>query len=207
MQPVVDKVLKIIRGHGLGWVFGPANFRIVGTRSAVESALRRLKKEGIIRHLARGLYDYPRKDPDLGILAPSLNEIIKALETRDAVRLQPSGAYAANLLGLTNQVAMRLVFLTDGPERKLQIGKRIIHLRHTTPKNMATAGRVSGTVIHALRWLGKSNIDENTISILAKRLDAKDKVQLQKDIHYAPTWIAEVIKFITRERETQWMDS
>lgn len=207
MQPVVDKVLKTIRGHGLGWVFSPANFRIVGTHSAVESALRRLKKEGIIRHLARGLYDYPRKDPDLGILAPSLNEIIKALEARDAVRLQPSGAYAANLLGLTNQVPMRLVFLTDGPERKLRIGKRTIHLRHTTPKNMATAGRVSGTVIHALRWLGKNNIDENTISVLANRLDAEDKVQLLTDIHYAPAWIAEVIRVITSERETQWMDS
>ena len=201
MQPVVDKVLKIIRGHGLGWVFSPANFRRVGSSSAVESALRRLKQEGIIRHLARGLYDYPRKDPDLGILAPSLNEIVRALEARDAVRLQSSGAYAANLLGLTNQVPMRLVFLTDGPERKLQIGKRIIHLRHTTPRNMATAGRISGTVIHALRWLGKSNVDKQIIADLTNRLDAKDKVQLIKDIHYAPAWIAEVIRSITVGKE------
>jgi len=201
VQPVADKVLKIIRGHGLGWVFSPANFRRVGSRSAVESALRRLKQEGIIRHLARGLYDYPRKDPDLGILAPSLNEIVRALEARDAVRLQSSGAYAANLLGLTNQVQMRLVFLTDGPERKLQIDKRIIYLRHTTPRNMATAGRISGTVIHALRWLGKSNVDKQIIADLTNRLDAKDKVQLIKDIHYAPAWIAEVIRSITVGKE------
>lgn len=202
MQPVIDMVLKIIRGHGLGWVFSPANFRRVGSRSAVESALRRLKQEGIIRHLARGLYDYPRKDPDLGILAPSLNEIVRALEARDAVRLQSSGAYAANLLGLTDQVPMRLVFLTDGPERKLQIGKRTIHLRHTTPRNMATAGRISGTVFHALRWLGKNNVDKQIIADLANRLDADDKVQLRKDIHYAPAWIAEVIRAITVGQET-----
>ncbi len=97
---------------------------------------------------------------------------------------------------------MRLVFLTDGPERKLQIGKRIIHLRHTTPRNMATAGRISGTVIHALRWLGKNNIDKYIITDLTNRLDAKDKVQLRKDIHYAPAWIAEVIRAITVGQET-----
>lgn len=202
MQTVVDKILKVIRGHGLGWVFSPANFQGVGSRSAVESALRRLKNEGVIRNIARGLYDYPRKDPELGILSPSLDEILEALEARDAVRLQPSGAYAASLLGLTNQVPMRLVFLTDGPERKLRIGKRTIHLRHTTPRNMATAGRISGTVIQALRWLRKSNVDDHVIAVLRDRLDSEDMAQLSKDINYAPTWIAEVIRTICSESET-----
>jgi len=184
----------VIRGHGLGWVFTPASFKGIGSRAAVESALRRYKNDGTIRQVARGLYDYPRTDPQLGILAPSVDQIVAALEDRDAVRLQPSGAYAANLLGLSDQVPMRIVFLTDGPTRKLQVGNRQILLRHTTPRNMATAGRISGTVIQALRWLGQRHVDDQVTSILRERLHAKDKAQLLKDIHYAPIWIAQIIR-------------
>jgi hypothetical protein len=122
--------------------------------------------------------------------------ITGALEERDAVRLQPSGAYAANLLGLSDQIPMKVVFLTDGLTRKLQVGNRQILLKRTTPRNMATAGRVSGTVIQALRWLGQQHIDNRVMSILMKRLSAKDKVQLLKDIPYAPIWIAQFIRTI-----------
>jgi len=189
-------VLNIIRGHGLGWVFTPANFKGIGSRSAVESTLRRHKNDGTIRQLARGVYDYPRTDPQLGVLAPSVEQIMAALEIRDAVRLQPSGAYAANLLGLSDQVPMKVVFLTDGPTRKLQVGNRQILLKRTTPRHMATAGRISGTVIQALRWLGQPHVDDRVMSILRKRLDAKSKAQLLKDIHYAPIWIAQIIRGI-----------
>ena len=196
MQTVANRVLKIIRGHGLGWVFTPANFKGIGSRSAVESTLRRHKNDGTIRQLARGVYDYPRTDPQLGVLAPSMEQIMAALEIRDAVRLQPSGAYAANLLGLSDQVPMKVVFLTDGPTRKLQVGNRQILLKRTTPRHMATAGRISGTVIQALRWLGQRHVDDRVMSILRKRLDAKSKAQLLKDIHYAPIWIAQIIRGI-----------
>ena len=197
MQTVANRVLKVIRGHGLGWVFTPASFKGIGGRAAVESALRRYKNDGTIRQVARGLYDYPRTDPQLGVLAPSVDQIVAALEVRDAVRLQPSGAYAANLLGLSDQVPMKIVFLTDGPTRKLQVGNRQILLKRTTPRNMATAGRISGTVIHALRWLGQRHVDDRVTSILRERLHAKDKAQLLKDIHYAPIWIAQIIRAIT----------
>jgi len=196
VQTVANRVLKIIRGHGLGWVFTPANFKGIGSRPAVESTLRRHKNDGTIRQLARGVYDYPRTDPQLGTLAPSVEQIMAALEIRDAVRLQPSGAYAANLLGLSDQVPMKVVFLTDGPTRKLQVGNRQILLKRTTPRHMATAGRISGTVIQALRWLGQRHVDDRVMSILRKRLDAKGKAQLLKDIHYAPIWIAQIIRGI-----------
>ena len=128
---------------------------------------------------------------------PSIDQIKAALEVRDAVRLQPSGAYAANLLGLSDQVPMKIVFLTDGPARKLQIGNSHILLKRTTPRNMATAGRISGTVIQALRWLGNNNVDDRVISILKQRLNTEDKAQLFKDIRYAPIWIAQIIRTIS----------
>lgn len=199
MQSVAKSILEGIRGHGPGWVFTPASFKAIGSRSAVESALRRHKNDGTIRQLARGLYDYPRTDLQLGVLAPSMDLIVSALEERDAVRLQPSGAYAANLLGLSDQVPMKVVFLTDGLARNLQVGNRQILLKRTTPRNMATAGRISGIVIQALRWLGQRYVDDRVISILKNRLAAKDKAQLLKDISYAPIWIAQAIRAIAGE--------
>ena len=195
-KSVDNRVLSRIYGHGRGWVFTPAHFADLGSRTAVASTLKRHKQNGTIRHVARGLYDYPRTDPQPGVLAPPVDLIVAALEVCDAVRLQPSGAYAANLLGLSNQVPMKVVFLTDGPTRKLQVGNRQILLKRTTPRNMGTAGRISGTVIQALRWLGQQHVDDQVTSILRKRLDAKEKAQLLKDIRYAPIWIAQIIRIV-----------
>ena len=113
-----------------------------------------------IRQLARGLYDYPKIDPQLGLLQLSTDHIASALAGRDAARLQPSGAYAANLPGLSAQVPMNVVYLTDGRSRTVQVSKRQIILKHTTPRNMATAGKISGLVIQALRHLGRKNADQ-----------------------------------------------
>lgn len=145
--------------------------------------------------MARGLYDYPKSDPDLGLLLPSTDDIAKALSGRDASRLQPTGAYAANLLGLSTQVPMKVTYLTDSLSRTVQIGKRQIVLKRTTPRNMATAGKISGLVTQALRYLGKDNVDGQVIAQLDRVLDEKAKSQLMKDIHHAPAWIADILFF------------
>jgi hypothetical protein len=157
-------------------------------------ALTRLSRKGMIRQLARGLYDYPIDHPTLGRIAPSADAIAKALAARDATRLQPAGTYAANILGLSEQVPTRIVFLTDGPSRRVKIGQREIVLKGTTPRNMATAGRKSGTIIQALRHLGQRNVDEKTLAILKRKLTDRDRAQLLKDLHYAPAWISDILR-------------
>ncbi len=175
-------------------MFTPESFRDLGSRNAVASALKRYKHAGLIRQLARGLYDYPRMDDQLGTLIPSTDDIAKALAGRDAIRLQPSGAYAANLLGLSTQVPMKVVYLTDGRSRTVQIGNRQIILKRTTPRNMATAGKISGLVIQALRHLGQKQVDGDVIAKLARRLDDAARRQLMKDIRSAPAWVADIIR-------------
>lgn len=189
-----SKLISRIYGNDRGWVFTPDHFRDLGSRDAVASALKRHKQSGLIRQLARGLYDYPRKDDQLGILLPSTDAIAKALTGRDAIRLQPSGAYAANLLGLSTQVPMKVVYLTDGRSRTVQIGAQQIILKQTTPRNMATAGKVSGLVMQALRHLGQGQVDGKVVAVLDRRLDDAARKQLMKDIRYAPAWIANIIR-------------
>jgi hypothetical protein len=196
---VDKKLLAKIYGHRRGWVFTPDDFKGLGSRDAVASALKRHKQAGLIRQLARGLYDYPRIDPALGLLSASSDTIAKALAGRDALRIQPSGAYAANLLGLSTQVPMKIVYLTDGRSRTVQIGKRQIILKQTSPRNMATAGRISGLVIQALRYLGQPHVGDEVIAQLERRLDRAARKQLLKDIRYAPAWIATIFRDLVGE--------
>ena len=192
MKSIFNQILSRVYGHGRGWVFTPNDFKDLGSRNAIASALKRHKQSGRIRQLARGLYDYPKSDPQLGLLLPPADDIAKTLAGRDAARLQPTGAYAANLLGLSTQVPMKVTYLTDSPSRTVQVGNQQIILKQTTPRNMATAGKVSGLVIQALRHLGQKNVDDQVIAQLDRRLDAQARLQLMKDIHYAPAWIADI---------------
>ena len=157
-QVVQSKVLDRIYGKGRGWVFTPKRFLDLGSRDAVDQALFRLSQQGTIRKLSRGLYDYPKQHPQLGLLNPDPDSVAKAISEKDEIRLQPSGAFAVNRLGLSQQVPAKMVYLTDGAEKSVMVGNQTIQLRRTTPKNMATAGSISGLVIQAFRYLGKEGI-------------------------------------------------
>ena len=197
-QPIDFKICSRIYGYGRGWVFTPKHFQGLGSSAAIDSTLRRLVADGTIRRLSRGLYDYPIQDPQLGAIAPSADAIARALVTRDAIRLQPSGAYAANVLGLSEQVPSRIVFLTDGPARKVKLGKREIHLQHTTPRNMATAGRKSGTIIQALRYLGQNQMNDQVMATIKRYIGEADRSAIQKDLRHAPAWIADLLLPLTK---------
>ena len=198
MQAIENIILNRIYGHGRGWCFTPSDFFSVGNAGAVWIALLRLKRKEKIRQLAKGLYDYPRMHPELGMLSPDPEAVAKALARERNIRIQPSGAYAANLLGLSEQVPARIVFQTDGAARKVRIGNQEIVLRRTTPHNMATAGRITGTIIQALRFIGKDRITPAHKESLMRKLTAADKRQLLKDRHYAPGWMRRIFDEIGR---------
>ncbi len=193
-QSIDSQVLRRAQAGKDGWVFTASDFLDLGSREAVDTALFRQSRNGIIRKITRGLYDVPRHDAQMGQLAPSVDAIAKALQDRDAIRLQPSGAYAANRLGLSDQVPMKVVFLTDGSPRRMQVGKLQIILRHTTPRNMATAAEVSGLIIQALRHLGQRGVTPRETTILRQRLTATDRQRLLKDARFAPAWIARIMR-------------
>lgn len=193
-QVIEPKVRSIIFGHGVGWVFTPKDFAALGDPRSIGMALTRLSRKGTIRQLTRGLYDYPIDHATLGRIAPSADAIAKALAARDAARLQPAGAYAANILGLSEQVPTRIVFLTDGPSRRVKIGRREIVLKRTTPRNMATVGRKSGTIIQALRYIGQRRVDDKMLTIIKRQLTNEEQAKVLKDLRYAPGWIADILR-------------
>ena len=180
---------KRIERHKQPWVFTPKDFLDLGTPHAVGMTLLRLLRSGHVRRLARGLYDSPQTHPVLGQLSPPAQAIAEALTGRDGTRIQATGAYAANLLHLSDQVPARVVYQTDGPSRSVQVGRQTITLRHAAPSRLRAHNRTSGLVIQALRYMGKQHIMESHLKQLHRLLSPKDRRQLLKDLPLAPVWM------------------
>jgi hypothetical protein len=198
-NPIDREMLARIKAREEGWVFSPTDFLDLGSRDAVDKALSRMSAGGAIRRVGRGLYDVPRHHPIVGVTAPSIDKVAKAMAGKAGIRLQPTGAYAANLLGLSDQVPAKVVFLTDGRSKRVRLGNLNIVLKQTSPRNMATAGRMSGLMIQALRYLGKKHVDDETVKRLSRRLSPDDKTKLLKDRAYAPAWIGDIMKTLAAE--------
>lgn len=193
-QTIENKVKNRIYGHGRGWCFTQKDFSDLGSTEAVKISIFRLEQSGFIRRLSHGLYDYPGTHKKLGKLWPKVDNIVRAIARKHKIKVQPSGAYAANLLGLSDQVPGKIVYLTEGSPKELVIGNMKIVLKRTTTKNMKTAGTISGLVIQALKYLGRDFVTDKTIETIKKKLSNDDKKRLSLDADLAPAWISKIIK-------------
>ena len=190
------QILRRIQGLGRGSVFSARDFADLGTRSTVDWVLQRLMAKGEIRRLSRGIYDYPQTSAIVGLVPPDPYQVARAITSRDGSHLQPTGAYAANLLGLSDQIPAHLEFLTESDERLIQIGNQEIILRKTTPRLMQMAGKMSGLVTQAFRFIGKDFITPEIIAQLRQQLSEAEKDTLRKDIALPPAWIADYFRQI-----------
>jgi predicted transcriptional regulator of viral defense system len=188
MESVASNILKVVKRKGRGYVFTPDALRSHGTRAAVDQALSRLARSGEIRRLGRGIYDYPKISQKLGPLTPAPEAVAEALARQEGAHLQTSGARAANALGLTTQVPGRLTFLTDGTPRSRRVGNQTIELRRAAPRKLRGAATVAGTVLQAIRYLGRERVTDDVVHHLAHILSPRDKRELRSLAATAPGW-------------------
>src|SRR5580658_9206634 len=188
-----NAILKRIRAKHRGSVFTPREFAHLGTRAAVDQALSRLQRSGQIRRLARGVYEFPKMHPQIGVLSPSAEAVAKAMAERTGSRMTVSGAKAANLLGLSTQVPMQNVFWTEGPSRIIRIGNQTVTLKHVAPSKMIGAGTEAGMVIQAIRSLGERGIHEVPVNTLATQLPRPVKKAVRRLAPTAPAWSQPVL--------------
>lgn len=202
MSTIQDDILDRIRGHDRGKVFTPKDFLDLGSRDAADQSLSRLVRSGEIERLGRGLYHYPRVNERLGIpIGPDPDEIAEALGRQTGSRVLPSGAVAANRLGLSNQVPAKPVYLTDGRTRQVRIGDVVFQIRHAAPKELSAASRTSVMVFQALRYLGQSAVDEQVIARLRHSLSAVQRQDLLRDARYTTGWIANVVRAVAQDKK------
>ena len=190
------KIARRLDREEPGTVFTRSDFLDLGATDAVGMALGRLVKAGKLRRIGRGLYDVPRSHPLLGELSPNAEAAAEAIALRDGGRIQPTGAAAANLLGLSEQVPARIAYQTDARSRKVQIGRQTIEFRRRSPRQMALAGRISALVVSALRSFGKGRVPEPRLARLHRDIPEKERRQLLKDLPLTPAWMHPHIRYI-----------
>ncbi len=131
MANITKNIISRITTNQKGWVFSPKDFLDMGTRAAIDQVMFRLTKSGFIRKIARGIYDYPKTNPTIGILSPNIDDLAKTIANKTGDRIFHSGAMAANLLGLSTQLPMKIVYATTGKSCVKKIGNRNIIFQHT----------------------------------------------------------------------------
>jgi predicted transcriptional regulator of viral defense system len=192
---IVSKEIKnIINQSKPGKLFFVSDFLEYGHYDAVRKTLQRLVTKGILIRISKGIYYYPKIDKVLGIIYPTPNEIAKSIAKRDKARIISTGAYAQHLLGLSTQVPLNVVYLTDGSARKIKIGNQTIVFKKTSPKNLYFESELSSLIIQSLKSLKESNVNETVkqkITDIIKQSGEEEKIK--KDIRNAPVWIQKII--------------
>lgn len=199
-KTIGQKVLSRIYGNGRGWAFSQADFADLGTRSAVDSSLHRMEKEGGIRRVIRGVYDYPRYSELLKkTVVPDIDQVANALARKFGWRIQPDGATAQNLLGLSTQVPARIVYLSDGPDRTYTVANRTLAFEHTALKEAGFKLAQSRLVVQALKSLGEERITSKVVSKIKEQLDPALRRKILLDTKTSTGWVYAAIQEIAKE--------
>lgn len=201
MQTMRDQIVRRIKSFGGGQAFSAKDFLDIASRGTIDMTFTSLIREGTIRRVRRGLYDRPRVNPALGgTLSPNIDEAARAIARRQRWTIVPDGAWAANLLGLTTQVPSKIIYLTDGPNQQVSIGRRSIHFKHARPKAVAGLEGKAALVVQALRHLGKDAVGPREVETLQAALSAPERKKLLTSARFGVDWIYELAKTIAEQQ-------
>jgi hypothetical protein len=199
-QSSENKILKRVRGAGSSWSFSPRDFLDLGERATIDSALHRLAAKGQVRRVIRGIYDYPRYSELLKQqLSPDIDQVARAVARKFRWRIQPSGATALNLLGLSTQVPARVVYLSDGPDKSFKVGNTTLAFEHTALKEAGFKLGESGLIVQALKSLGQERITPEVISKIRIWLPTSLRSRVLADTKTATGWVYSAIQQIAQE--------
>jgi DNA-directed RNA polymerase subunit K/omega len=193
-KSVQTRIENKIKSMKRGRILFPSNFDDIGNVEVVKKSLLRLENKKFLVRLAHGIYLYPKQDKLLGVLYPTIEEIALAIAERDKARIIPTGTTALNKLGLSTQIPMNIVFLTDGAPRSIVVGKRTIKLKRTSPKNLAVKGEITSLIIQALKEIGKDNVTAEQSERIKIHLEKEKQEIIEHDAKLAPVWISKILK-------------
>ncbi len=193
-RPIIEsRIAETLKELPKGSILFVDDFLDFGNPESIKKALFRLKEKGLLVSLAHGIYLHPKIDDDLGVLLPSVEDIAFAIARRDKARIIPTGIHALNKLGLSTQIPLKAVYLTDGAARTIKIGKRTITFKNTSPKNLQIKGEISGLVIQALKSIGQDKIDDQILGKLTDILKNEENENISHDAKLAPAWIYKIL--------------
>lgn len=186
---LTKEIRNVIDRNGPNKLYMVRDFAYLNNDGLVTRALSRLEKEGVLIRLSQGLYLSPLRTK-FGILRPSIDEIAYAIAEKDKARIIPCGLTALNKLGLSTQVTMNAIYLTDATAREVNIGNRKIIFKRSVPRNFAYKTKIFPLIVAAMKELGKDGVTDEHISIIKQiiaKCDTPDDVR--HDYNISPLWI------------------
>jgi hypothetical protein len=197
LKSLVDTAFYFIAGHGRGWAFSSSDLLEKFSRSQADNLLSELVKQGKIRRVTRGIYDYHKYSELLQqTLSPDIDQVARAFARKFNWRIEVSGDSALNMLGLSTQVVAKYVYLSDGPNRSYNIMGTTLEFKKSSLKNIGFKYKESSLIVQALKTLGQENITKSTIQKIRKQINEKMCEKILKDTRTATSWIYEIIKEI-----------
>ncbi len=196
MQSIESRIYTSVSKRGRGAIVTPLEFADYGESKAVQKAFERLAAAEKLIRIARGIYYYPKIDRALGmgVLYPTFEDIAAAIARRDKAKIVPTGVYALNKLGLSTQLPMNVVYLTDGSPRKVRLqGEKGIQFKHTAKKNLAFQNDFAMLLTFALREIGEDNLTEEQLAHVSQLIKAVPFEAIKKDFALIPAWIRKII--------------
>lgn len=189
MQDTKNRILTKIKKARRGTLFFASDFQSIVDQKTASTILRRMAKSGELQRIATGIYACPREDKIIGIVMPTADDIALAIARRDKARIMPTGEYALYKLGLSMQMPMNIIYLTDGPARKVKLKNQTIVFKRTSPKKLSAIGEISKLVIQALQSIGKDNVTQEELIKIRKLIKKEEPYRLKHDMKNAPMWI------------------
>ena len=186
---IETKILK----SPLGKLFFADDFVKYGSADNIRKVLSRLENDGLIVRLSQGIYLKPKQDVLLGKIYPSTEEIATAIAKRDKARIAPTGVLALYLLGLTTQVPLKAVYLTDGSQREIKIGNRTLKFKRTAPKSFAIKDELLHLIVQAFKQTGQKEVTNSFLLSIKSSVLRLDKNIIKTQLKYAPVWIQKAI--------------
>lgn len=209
IKSIEKQMLSKIYGMGRGWAFSRKDFSLISYTETIDKSLQRLANQGVIRRLARGLYDYPRYSHLLQqTLGPDMDQVAHALARKFGWNIQITGNAALNMMGLSTQVPTRYIYHSDGPSKTYQFEKFELTFKksHFTHSNLKLDQ--STLLVQAINALGNAHVKAKEIEIMAHYLknqgmmSNKLKTAIAKDTQYVTSWIQEIIMKVLQHTES-----
>jgi Family of unknown function (DUF6088) len=191
MPSVAETILSHANRLPEGALISAKEFLHLGSRAAIDQALKRLHERKELMRLGRGVYVRPIKTR-FGARAPAAEKVVELIAATRGETIVPHGAAAANALGLTTQVPTKLVYLTSGPNRRLKLGAQVIEMKHAPQWMLLPTQPSAGQAVRALAWLGKSRASE-ALTTLRYKLPPSIVEELIALRPALPSWMSKSI--------------
>ena len=190
-QAITTRVQSKISSLSNGVVFASNSFRFVNAnQNSIEKELSRLNTNGVIKRFRKGIYYKPQKSSLFGDVLPNPSAVAEAIAKLNDAHIVPDGSMALNMLGLSDQVPMKYIYLNDKLHKSEFVGNTEIVFKRINAKKLTTSNKKVGLVLSAIEYLGRDAFsDKGLVKNFALKLNVTDVKDLEKASKNYPLWV------------------